>query len=225
MRVDFAQPALLSDDEALDTAVVIDVLRATSTAAVLMHGGAPRIHVAATLDDLAQLPAGRHLIFSELSDVPNGHDRLDNSPTEARAVRLDGRVPVLVTTNGSRALCAAAARAREVIVASFLNVDAVVRYLEEAAPARVTMLPAGRFDRAELRAEDDACAQFIGARLRGEAPAFADAVAIVRGDALVQRRLAKEAKLARDVDLCLTLDGAPCVPRFSGAGGIGMIVV
>jgi hypothetical protein len=87
----------------------------------------------------------------------------------------------------------------------------------------VTLLPAGRFDRAEARTEDDVCAQFSAARLRGEDHAFADAVTTIRADALVQRRLAKEPMLARDVDRCLSLDRAPCVPRFTATGNLGRI--
>jgi 2-phosphosulfolactate phosphatase len=222
MRVDFRSPARL-DDEPLDVAVVIDVLRATSTVAVLSHRGVAVVRVVATVDDLPRLPPGRHLLFSELSSVPAGYDRLDNSPTLARDVELSGRVPVLVTTNGSRALCAAAAKAKRVVVASFLNVTAVARYLKRLGPERVTLLPAGRFDRDETRCEDETCAQFLGALLEGKAPSFEEAAHTVRADALVGRRVAKEPQLAIDLPFCLTFDGAPSVPLFSATGTIGSI--
>jgi phosphosulfolactate phosphohydrolase-like enzyme len=228
MKIDYAAPAALSE-EALEVAVVIDVLRATSTATVLCHRGAQEIAAVATLADLERLPtptSGRpYLVFSELKDVPRRYERLDNSPTLAEAAPLLGKVPVLVTTNGTRALTAAARHASEVLLASFLNLEAVVGYLSRRKPERVTLLPAGRFDRNEPRAEDDACARFLGARLAGERPLFAAAEQAVRSDERVMRRVVAEPQLALDLERCLQLDGAPCVPRFIAVSdGQGHIV-
>ena len=71
MRVERIHPALLRDQR-LDVAVVIDVLRATSTAVVLAARGVDHLVVVATggeMNRLAPPKSGRYLVFSEIPSV------------------------------------------------------------------------------------------------------------------------------------------------------------
>lgn len=229
MRVDRIHPARLTDAAELEVAVVIDVLRATSTAIVLLSGGARRVLVVATPADLARLPAppgaSRYLVFSELdASRASGLDCVDNSPAVAAEVDLAGRVPVLVTTNGTRALAAAVPRARTVLVASFGNLSALAAHLAASAD-RVTLLPAGDFAGGEPRTEDELCADALAALLEGRAPDLPAIDAAIRQDARVQRRIARHPELVRDVDLSLAVDRHPAIARAVAAdGGFALVV-
>jgi 2-phosphosulfolactate phosphatase len=214
MIIDRCHPSRLG--ESLDVAVVFDVLRATSTATVLLGRGIDRLRVVATLDDLQRLPQQGHpyLLVSELKRAAELGERLDNSPTQARTVALEGRLPVLVTTNGTRALVAAAKRSRRVLLASFLNVSAVARHLRALQPERLTLVPAGDYVSGEPHTEDEECADALAALLRAEPAELAERAQRSRNDPRVQRRLAREAALASDLELCLTPDVYDVVLEF-----------
>ena len=228
MRIDRIHPARLTDED-LEVAVVIDVLRATSTALAIFARGAGRIEVVATPGERRSLAApaggGRYLVFSELDESRAlGLECIDNSPALADRVDLAGRLPVLVTTNGTRALAAAAARARAVLIASFGNLAVLARHLRDSAE-RVTLLPAGDFAGAEPRTEDELCADALAALLAGETPDLAAMTAAIRQDARVQRRVARHPALVHDIDAALSVDRYPAIARAvtGAAGGIALV--
>lgn len=214
VHVERKAPAQLGG-EGLDLAIVIDVFRATSTAAVLMSRGVASLPVIAHAEDLDALPppaTGPYLVFSELSN-PISLDRVDNSPVIASQVSLANRTPVLLTTNGTRATCAAVASAKVVLLASFLNIRRVVDYVHRARPSRVTLIPAGDIKRGETHIEDERCADAIALLLRGESPDFDRLAAECLAEPRVQRRVAKSAELADDIRLALTPDRHAAVIR------------
>lgn len=226
MRVDRIHPALLGD-EVLEVAVVIDVLRATSTAVALVARGAERVQVVATPDQLAELPpldaGATYLVFSELDRSREfAHECVDNSPFLAEQVPLDGRCPVLVTTNGTRAIAAAMARSRTALLASFGNLSALVDHVRASAAQRVTLLPAGDFAGREIRTEDERCADALEAMLSGRPPDLPALLADIRQDARVQRRIARHPALVADVEVSLSVDRHRAVPRVAiAASGVG----
>ena len=73
---------------------------------------------------------------------PEGFD-FGNSPREYADVDGAGRTLVLTTTNGTRLLLAAAARCETVLVASLLNLDAVVAAVRASGADEVAVLCAG----------------------------------------------------------------------------------
>lgn len=231
MRVDRRRPGVLGD-EPIDVAVVIDVLRATTTAVVVLARGAPAVRVVATPDALAQLPAAPpdrpYLLFTELdASRSHGFDCVDNSPATAAEIPLALRTPVLVTTNGTRAIAAAMARSREVLVAAFVNLTAVARHLAQAGDA-VTLLPAGDFAGQEPRTEDERCADALESMLGGRAPDLSRLLEECRADARVQRRLARHPDLARDFEVAFAVDRYPIAVRARRAGdadGIDLVAV
>ena len=109
--------------------LVIDVLRATSTICQALASGFERVVCVGEIDDARALAGPGIALAGE-----RGNFRIDgfdygNSPREF-LTDLSGDSPqtrlVLTTTNGTRLLVAAAARCEEVLVASLLNLDAVV---------------------------------------------------------------------------------------------------
>ncbi len=122
-------------------AVVIDVLRATTTMVHALAAGCTSILPCAELDEAHELAdglrVGRGLLGGERSGVkPPGFD-LGNSPSEYTAERCRDCTLVLTTTNGTRALLRAAA-AERVLVAALVNFSAVCEQLrDEARPLHI----------------------------------------------------------------------------------------
>jgi 2-phosphosulfolactate phosphatase len=193
-----------------DLAIVIDVLRATTTAAVLCER-LGELCVIASPADLGKLPVRPYAMFSELADLVVEMPRYDNSPVRARTVELDGRTPILVTTNGTLAVEIAARCAPEVLLASFVNLSAIVWYVAKCTAASVVLIPAGNIPRAQACSEDDACADVIAARLAtGDDDELAARIAACRADPRILRR---QAEIGADVELCFEVDAVPVVPR------------
>jgi 2-phosphosulfolactate phosphatase len=113
-------------------AIVIDVLRSTSTIATALANGARAILPAASTEDALQIARslGRDgvLLCGERRNVRIEGFDLGNSPAEFGREVVEGRTLVMCTTNGTSALLATGG-ARAVYVASFLNLGAVVEEL------------------------------------------------------------------------------------------------
>lgn len=122
-------------------AVVVDVLRATTTIVHALAAGCtgvyPVVEVgeAQTLAD--QMPAGKVLLGGERGGLPVPGFDLGNSPGEYTPQRCNGMALVFTTSNGTRAL-ARAAEAGRVLVAAFVNFSAVCEQLRtEARPVHI----------------------------------------------------------------------------------------
>jgi len=110
---------------AAPTGIVIDVIRATSTICQALATGYERVLCAAEVEDARSLAAqgGVTLGGERLGLLIEGFD-LGNSPREYLTVRT----PTLAmsTTNGTRAIVTAAERCERVLIASLLNLAALV---------------------------------------------------------------------------------------------------
>ena len=111
---------------AAPTGIVIDVIRATSTMCQALASGYERVFCTAEVEDARALR-------ERLADGVLGGERnavridgfdLGNSPREY--LEPAASTLVLSTTNGTRAVVAAAGRCERVLVASLLNLTAVV---------------------------------------------------------------------------------------------------
>lgn len=212
-----------------DVAVVIDVLRATSTATCALARGYREV---VCVSDLAAARAwrgpGRVLAGERRCVRPPGFD-LGNSPRELGDGR--GRALVLATTNGAPAIVAASACAGDVLLACLLNLGAV---LDALAGRRDVQIVCSGTDRAPAL-EDVYVAGRISAALRGrrsDAALIAESVA--RGFASPGQALAASANaavlracgLGDDIAYCAaesTLDLVPTLARTAqGAAIVGL---
>jgi 2-phosphosulfolactate phosphatase len=113
-------------------AIVIDVLRATTTIVHALAAGCTLIRPVAEVDAAQQLadhlPAGKVLLAGERNGKPLSGFDLGNSPREYTSAKCAGTTLVLTTTNGTRALIRAATAAR-VLVGAFVNYSAVCEQL------------------------------------------------------------------------------------------------
>jgi 2-phosphosulfolactate phosphatase len=130
VRVD----VVFTPDEAgaAPTGLVIDVIRATSTICQALASGYEKAFCTAEVDEAREL-AGRlegAILGGERNAVRIPGFDLGNSPREY--VEPVGKTLVLSTTNGTRAIVAAARRCDRVFVASLLNLGAVVAAAREA---------------------------------------------------------------------------------------------
>jgi 2-phosphosulfolactate phosphatase len=147
-------------------AVVVDVLRATSTMTQALASGFERILCCGEVEE------ARSLAESEGPAVLAGERRLEpiegfdfgNSPREV-AARQPARTLILSTTNGTRLLVDAASRFEEVYVGSLLNLGAVAA-AAAASGEDVSVLCAGVLG--ELALDDAYCAGRIAAALGGD---------------------------------------------------------
>jgi 2-phosphosulfolactate phosphatase len=112
------------ESAAAPTGVVIDVIRATSTICQALSAGYERVLCAAEVDDARALASPEVTLGGERLGVRIEGFDLGNSPREYLTVRT----PTLAmsTTNGTRAIVTAADRCERVLIASLLNLDAVI---------------------------------------------------------------------------------------------------
>jgi 2-phosphosulfolactate phosphatase len=117
---------------AAPTGLVIDVIRATSTMCQALAAGYERVFCTAEIDEARALrdALGEGVLGGERNAVRIPGFDLGNSPREYR--EPVGETLVLSTTNGTRAVVAAAQRCERVLVASLLNVTAVVEAARDA---------------------------------------------------------------------------------------------
>lgn len=119
------------ESAAAPTGLVIDVIRATSTICQALASGYERVLCAAEVEEARALANGDGPVTlggERLGVRIEGFD-LGNSPREY----LEPRSPVLgmSTTNGTKAIVTAAARCDRVLIASLLNLGAVVAAAEK----------------------------------------------------------------------------------------------
>jgi 2-phosphosulfolactate phosphatase len=135
-------PELVAPERlACGVAVVIDVLRATTTIVHALAAGCCTVRPCADVEEARQLAgqmrAGKVVLAGERDGLPLPGFDAGNSPGEFTAARCRGTTLVLTTTNGTKALLRAAAAARA-LVAAFVNFSAVCEQLrQEARPIHV----------------------------------------------------------------------------------------
>ena len=130
MRVD----VVFTPDEAgaAPTGVVVDVIRATSTICQALATGYERVYCTAAVEEARALrdELGEGVLGGERNAVRIPGFDLGNSPREY--VEPAGETLLLSTTNGTRAVVAAAQRCDRVLVGSLLNLTAVVDAARDA---------------------------------------------------------------------------------------------
>ena len=164
-----------SEAATAELGIVVDVVRATSSIAQALASGYRRVLCCAEVEQARVLRAS-------LEDAVVGGERnairiegfdLGASPRELLEPRAE--TLVLSTTNGTRAILAAAERCDEVVLGSLLNLDAVARAAR--ATGDVAILCAGF--KGAFAFDDAYCAGRIVAALGGERTDAANAAALL----------------------------------------------
>jgi 2-phosphosulfolactate phosphatase len=146
-------------------AVVIDVLRATTTIVHALARGCPAVIPCGEIDEArevaAGLPRGSAILGGERRGEPIPGFDLGNSPGAYTADACRGKTLVMTTTNGTRALLASL-EAEVVLVGAFVNLAATVqRLIHEKRP--IHLICAGTEGR--ISYEDSLLAGALASRL------------------------------------------------------------
>jgi 2-phosphosulfolactate phosphatase len=195
--------------------VVIDVIRAFTTAALALAAGAREVRLFATpgeaLAAKAREPAA--FLMGEEGGAPPAGFEHGNSPALLAAEKVRGRVVLQRTGMGTR--CAVAAtRATRLYAASLVVASATARALRAAAPERVTLVESGGAVEG-----DDAVADHIEALLRGEKPDAAETIARIRACPAAREILegGRAHSPRADIDVCTRLDALDFAIRIERA--------
>lgn len=149
-----------------DIAVVIDVLRATSTVTQAVAAGYRCVLCADSIERAITLRAPHRVLAGEQQCVMPAGFQLGNSPIEATRRYADQLI--LATTNGAPTIVAATRHAPTVLLASLLNLEAVLDALRDrdaTCERDVQIVCSGTGDAAAL--EDVYVAGRLCARLKG----------------------------------------------------------
>jgi 2-phosphosulfolactate phosphatase len=198
--------------------VVVDVMRATSTIAQALASGYRRVLCCGEIEDARRLRA--ELGHAAITGGERDAQRIEGfdagaSPREFLQPRAE--TLILSTTNGTRAVVAAAASCDEVVLGSLLNLDAV----EARARGRgedVVVLCAGYKDAFAI--DDAYCAGRIVALLEGDrsdAAVAAEVIAARYPNATdgINARTYGPPGLEEDIAWCSQVSVLDVVPRLS----------
>jgi 2-phosphosulfolactate phosphatase len=201
--------------------IVVDVIRASSTIAQALAAGYERVLCCGEIEEARRLRGeiGDAVVGGERDAVRIEGFDVGASPREFLEPRA--KTLILSTTNGTRAILAAASGCAEVVIGSLLNLRAVV----DAARRRhedVVILCAGF--KGTFALDDAYCAGRIVEQLGGERTDAALAAVLVGSsfpDALtgLNARTYGPPGLEDDIAFCAQEDRLDVVPRVSGRVG------
>jgi 2-phosphosulfolactate phosphatase len=207
--------------------LVIDVLRAATCIVTALANGCAGIVPVATPEEARLRLAAQPdvLVAGERRGEPLEGFDLGNSPMEFTRERVGGRVVIMTTSNGTRALLAARG-AIAIGVAAFVNLGAAAAW---ALDGRRDVLLLCSGERGARSLEDHVCAGLLAERLLASEPAaratpaaeaavglagpYGKDVARLAQDSSWARHLASRGR-ALDVAACLSLDTSSLVPEY-----------
>ncbi|MEW5870416.1 MAG: 2-phosphosulfolactate phosphatase [Chloroflexota bacterium] len=164
--------------EATGLVVVIDVIRAFTSAAVALAAGATEILLVSTVEEALALrqrfPAS--LLMGEVGGLrPAGFD-FGNSPFHLVAQDLSGKRMIQRTSAGTQGVVRSL-RAEPLLASSFVCARATVCHIQRLQPGQVTLVVTGIPPLGMpgslvpgMGAEDAACADYLKALLLGQSP-------------------------------------------------------
>ena len=114
-------------------AVIIDILRASTTMITALHHGAAAVVPCGTVEQAMHLrrnsgPETRVLLGGERGGIRIEGFDLGNSPADYTADVVDSRILAFTTTNGTRALLRSV-QADQIVVGAFVNLSVLVAHL------------------------------------------------------------------------------------------------
>lgn len=220
-----------------NTAIVLDVLRATTTIVQALKNGCRQVAPVLTPEDAVNMKKTNGetdiLLGGERKALKiNGFD-FGNSPFEYEPLLVKGKSLILCTTNGTRAILAAK-QASKILIGAFANISAVAKKAAEYGND-IAVVCAGTKER--FSADDFLAAGALLDRLSRLDPDLKtdDLAAVCKyyydnrkkdiqaalGGSLHYEYL-KSIGLQKDIDFCLTEDTADIVPEYA-EGAITLI--
>jgi 2-phosphosulfolactate phosphatase len=215
--------------------IVIDVLRASTTITVALNNGAREIIPVASVESAVKISGS---LFGEVT--LRGGERngkmiegfnLGNSPLEYTETAVRGKSIIYCTTNGSVAM-AKSRYAKMLIVASFVNLSAVVDFMK-SENKDFLIICAGRLNSlGQFSLEDSVCAGLIIQKLSKIEGLEFDLTDAAQAALALQKAFGKsifkllkstehgklltEIGMADDLKVCAEIDSVPVLPMLNG---------
>ena len=154
-------------------AVIIDVFRAFTTAAYVSANGAKKIIPVAEVDEALRLRVEHPdwLLMGETHGRKIPEFDYGNSPAEVEHVDFSGQTVVQRTSSGTLGIKYASG-ADEILLGSFVMADAIAEYVNRNRGIKVVSLVAMGWEGESPALEDELCAEYIEAKIRGAFPDF-----------------------------------------------------
>ncbi|WP_319543588.1 2-phosphosulfolactate phosphatase [uncultured Pseudodesulfovibrio sp.] len=188
--------------------VVIDVFRSSTVGCFVVNNGVLDYFVTDSLELAREIAAARNgKVIGEQDNIPVADFDYGNSPTLIENMDISSETLVHSTNAGTRGIVAACDLGDEVIVGSFVNADAVVKYIRSREPELVTLVAMGTGG--TMRAQEDMmCAMYIKNELEGYPNSFKTLKSFLADVDSAQKFFDDERIDApeSDFELCMDLD-------------------
>jgi 2-phosphosulfolactate phosphatase len=152
----------LPDKVEEDFVVVIDVIRAFTTAAYAFAQGVDKIILVSSVEEAFSLKKNNpeYLLMGEVGGIPiHGFD-YGNSPVEISKVNLQGKTLIQRTSAGTQGVVRSV-KSKKLLVSSFVVADATLKRIRYLHPNLVTFVITGNTDGDEDRSLADYLEQLI----------------------------------------------------------------
>ena len=213
-------PLHMDDSEIV---VVIDVLRATSAICTAFHNGIEKVIPVSSVEEALSYKEKGYLVAAERKGQVVPGFEFGNSPYSYMGKDLKGKTLVITTTNGTKAFHTAK-EAKQVVIGSLINLDAVCEFLLKQQK-NVLLLASGWQNKFCL--EDTICAGAIADQLINSGNFISNQDSSIAAKYLYlsakenylgflksssHRRRLKKLNLNEDIKYCLTPNQTDVVP-------------
>lgn len=203
--VQISQTTNAGAPNARGTVVVVDVVRAFTTAAYALAAGARDIVLVSTVEEALQLQQRfpGSLTMGEVKGEPIAGFDFGNSPAALAGRDLHDRRLIQRTSNGTQGMVRSRAADR-LFAGSFVCADATARQVRAQRPSQLSFVITGLYPGSNGD-EDVALADYLSALLRDQPVDPEEALRRVR-EADWSRRLARTPELRADLSCCAEID-------------------
>lgn len=134
------------------SAIVVDILRATTTICTAVNNGADGILAVSSTEEAIDIgKKNNYLIAAERNVRKCDFADLGNDPSEYKKELISDRKIVMTTTNGTRSIELSKSNgADDVIIGSFLNISSTSKYIIKKGIDRLLIVAAGWNGQASL---------------------------------------------------------------------------
>jgi len=150
--------------------VIIDVFRAFSVTCYLFNNGAKKVIPAGEIESAYQIKKNNpeFILMGERDGKKLPDCDYGNSPAEIENINFNNKTIIHTTSAGTQGLVNAV-NAEQIITGSFVNLGAIVNYIENINPEQVSLVCMGIGGK-EPAAEDEYCAKYIKDMLKDKSP-------------------------------------------------------
>ena len=194
--------------QATGLTVIIDVFRAFSTACYVVNNGAERIIPVGDINSAYDIKRSNpsYILIGERKGMKPPNFDHGNSPTQIEHESFDKKTVIQTTSSGTQGIDQAK-KADQIITGSFVNAEAIVKYINSQNPKTVSLVAMGSAG-VHIADEDTLCAKYIKNELEGKINDFKQIITHLRAYKSAQKFFddTKDWAPAKDFDLCMDVN-------------------